>query len=48
MTSLRGLDDAGRAVVVVTHNVAELGQCNTVIVLAPAGFPSTAARRRVW
>ena len=39
MTSLRGLADAGRAVVVVTHNVAELGQCNTVIVLAPGGVP---------
>ncbi|HEV7648597.1 MAG TPA: ATP-binding cassette domain-containing protein [Actinophytocola sp.] len=39
MTTLRGIADAGRAVVVVTHNVAELGQCDTVLVLAPGGIP---------
>ncbi len=40
MTGLRALADAGRAVVVVTHNVANLGQCDTVLVLAPGGIPA--------
>jgi ABC-type multidrug transport system ATPase subunit/pSer/pThr/pTyr-binding forkhead associated (FHA) protein len=39
MTSLRNIADAGRAVVVVTHNVASLDQCDTVVVLAPGGIP---------
>jgi energy-coupling factor transporter ATP-binding protein EcfA2 len=39
MTSLRQLADAGRIVVVVTHNVANLAQCDTVLVLAPGGIP---------
>ncbi len=39
MVSLRKLADAGRIVVVVTHNVANLGQCDTVLVLAPGGVP---------
>jgi ABC-type multidrug transport system ATPase subunit len=39
MTTLRNIADAGRAVVVVTHNVASLDQCDTVVVLAPGGVP---------
>ncbi len=39
MASLREIADAGRAVVVVTHNVASLGRCDTVLVLAPGGVP---------
>lgn len=39
MGSLRQLADAGRTVVVVTHNVHNLSQCDTVVVLAPGGIP---------
>jgi ABC-type multidrug transport system ATPase subunit/pSer/pThr/pTyr-binding forkhead associated (FHA) protein len=39
MASLREIANAGRIVVVVTHNVANLGQCDTVLVLAPGGVP---------
>jgi ABC-type multidrug transport system ATPase subunit/pSer/pThr/pTyr-binding forkhead associated (FHA) protein len=39
MTGLRNIADAGRAVIVVTHNVASLDLCDTVLVLAPGGVP---------
>jgi ABC-type multidrug transport system ATPase subunit/pSer/pThr/pTyr-binding forkhead associated (FHA) protein len=37
MSLLRSLADAGRAVVVVTHNVAHLDLCDRVLFLAPGG-----------
>ena len=37
MTTLRTLADGGRTVVVVTHNVANLGLCDRVLLLAPGG-----------
>ncbi len=37
MSTLRQLADGGRTVVVVTHNVANLGVCDYVLVLAPGG-----------
>jgi ABC transport system ATP-binding/permease protein len=39
MSGLRDIADAGRAVVVVTHNVASLDLCDTILVLAPGGIP---------
>ncbi|HEX5401928.1 MAG TPA: ATP-binding cassette domain-containing protein [Pseudonocardiaceae bacterium] len=39
MNTLRSVADAGRTVVVVTHNVANLGQCDAVLLLAPGGIP---------
>ncbi|HEX6358711.1 FHA domain-containing protein [Actinophytocola sp.] len=39
MSGLRDIADAGRAVVVVTHNVASLELCDTILVLAPGGVP---------
>jgi ABC-type multidrug transport system ATPase subunit len=39
MAQLRSIADAGRTVVVVTHNVANLELCDRVIVLAPGGIP---------
>lgn len=37
MLTLRGLADGGRTVVVITHNVASLGVCDRVLLLAPGG-----------
>lgn len=37
---LRTLADAGRVVVVVTHNTANLGMCDKVLVLAKGGLPA--------
>ena len=37
MTTLRNLADGGRTVVVITHNVASLGICDRVLLLAPGG-----------
>ena len=37
MTMLRGLADAGRVVVVVTHSLAFLDVCDQVLLLAPGG-----------
>ncbi|AKJ15055.1 ABC transporter ATPase [Streptomyces incarnatus] len=37
MTTLRGLADDGRTVVVVTHSVLSLGVCDRLLVLAPGG-----------
>ncbi len=37
MTGLRAIADAGRIVVVVTHNVNNLNLCDRVLVLAPGG-----------
>jgi ABC transport system ATP-binding/permease protein len=37
MTMLRRLADAGRVVVVVTHSLAFLGECDQVVLLAPGG-----------
>lgn len=37
MQTLRELADAGRTVVVITHNVANLGLCDKVLVLASGG-----------
>ncbi|UVS79460.1 ATP-binding cassette domain-containing protein [Actinokineospora sp. UTMC 2448] len=39
MASLRRIADAGRSVVVVTHNTANLDRCDRVLVLAPGGVP---------
>jgi ABC-type multidrug transport system ATPase subunit/pSer/pThr/pTyr-binding forkhead associated (FHA) protein len=38
MQSLRTLADDGRTVITVTHNVAQLGVCDLVLVLAPGGY----------
>lgn len=38
MHTLRGLADDGRTVVVVTHNVAHLGLCDRVLLLAAGGW----------
>ncbi|RSN61440.1 ABC transporter [Amycolatopsis sp. WAC 04182] len=40
MSSLRKIADAGRTVVLVTHNVLNLGQCDKVVLLAPGGIPA--------
>ena len=37
MRTLRSIADDGRTVVVVTHNVANLGLCDQLLVLAPGG-----------
>ncbi|GAA4840741.1 hypothetical protein GCM10023201_33550 [Actinomycetospora corticicola] len=37
MRTLRGLADDGRTVVVVTHSVANLDQCDRLLLLAPGG-----------
>ncbi|MGW5679586.1 FHA domain-containing protein [Streptomyces sp. NPDC003860] len=37
MLLLRGLADDGRTVLVVTHSVAELNQCDKLLVMAPGG-----------
>ncbi|WNG94395.1 ATP-binding cassette domain-containing protein [Mycobacterium sp. ITM-2016-00318] len=37
MTMLRGLADAGRAIVVVTHSLRFLDDCDQVLLLAPGG-----------
>lgn len=37
MSMLRGLADAGRVVVVVTHSLAYLNKCDQVLLLAPGG-----------
>lgn len=39
MSSLRAIADAGRTVVVVTHNVGSLDECDRVVLLAPGGIP---------
>jgi ABC-type multidrug transport system ATPase subunit/pSer/pThr/pTyr-binding forkhead associated (FHA) protein len=39
MTGLRAIADGGRIVVVVTHNVNNLGLCDRVLVLAAGGIP---------
>jgi len=39
LTTLRGIANAGRIVLMVTHNVANLGLCDTALVLAPGGVP---------
>ncbi|WP_426987695.1 ATP-binding cassette domain-containing protein [Pseudarthrobacter sp. Y6] len=44
MDTLRQLANAGRVVVVVTHNVANLGVCDQVILLAKGGLPAYAGR----
>lgn len=38
MKTLRGLADGGRAIVVVTHSVAYLDDCDRVLLLAPGGL----------
>lgn len=40
MQLLRALADAGRTIVVVTHDVASLRLCDQVLVLAPGGVPA--------
>ncbi|WP_101948886.1 ATP-binding cassette domain-containing protein [Mycobacterium sp. 3519A] len=40
MTMLRRLADAGRVVVVVTHSLAFLSECDQVLLLAPGGKPA--------
>jgi ABC-type multidrug transport system ATPase subunit len=40
MTLLRELADGGRTIVVVTHSVASLHLCDTVLVMAPGGRPA--------
>ena len=37
MQTLRGLADGGRTVVVITHNVANLNLCDSILLLAPGG-----------
>lgn len=37
MSMLRGLADAGRVVIVVTHSLAYLSKCDQVLLLAPGG-----------
>lgn len=44
MDTLRSLANAGRVVVVVTHNVANLGVCDQVVLLAKGGVPAYAGR----
>jgi len=44
MARLRELADAGRTVVVVTHNVANLDGCDLVLLLAPGGIPVFSGR----
>lgn len=39
MSGLRAIADAGRAVVVVTHNLACLDLCDRILLLAPGGVP---------
>jgi ABC transport system ATP-binding/permease protein len=39
MQTLRTLADGGRTVLVVTHNLAHLGACDRVLLLAPGGLP---------
>jgi ABC transport system ATP-binding/permease protein len=39
MNSLRAIADTGRTVVLVTHNLAGLAQCDKVLLLAPGGVP---------
>jgi ABC-type multidrug transport system ATPase subunit/pSer/pThr/pTyr-binding forkhead associated (FHA) protein len=39
MARLREIADAGRTVVVVTHNVSNLERCNNLLLLAPGGLP---------
>lgn len=40
MTLLRDLADAGHTVIVVTHEIASLGLCDQVLMLAPGGAPA--------
>jgi ABC transport system ATP-binding/permease protein len=40
MRLLRDLADSGRTIVVVTHELANLGLCDQVVVLAPGGVPA--------
>jgi ABC-type multidrug transport system ATPase subunit len=40
MTMLRRLADAGRVIVVVTHSLAFLDECDQVLLLAPGGKPA--------
>lgn len=44
MGRLRELADAGRTVVVVTHNVTNLEDCDLVLLLAPGGVPVFSGR----
>jgi ABC-type multidrug transport system ATPase subunit/pSer/pThr/pTyr-binding forkhead associated (FHA) protein len=44
MTGLRAIADAGRIVVVVTHNVNNLNLCDRVLVLAAGGVPLRAGK----
>jgi ABC-type multidrug transport system ATPase subunit len=44
MGRLRELADAGRTVVVVTHNVTHLDGCDLVLLLAPGGVPVFSGR----
>ena len=44
MDTLRRLADAGRTVVVVTHNVAHLSRCDDVLLLAAGGVPVYSGR----
>lgn len=44
MDTLRRLANAGRVVIVVTHNVANLGVCDQVVLLAKGGVPAYAGR----
>lgn len=39
MASLRAIADAGRSVVVVTHNLDNLARCDRILILAPGGVP---------
>ena len=40
MTMLRGLANAGRVVVVVTHSLDYLDVCDQVLLLGPGGKPA--------
>ncbi len=42
MTMLRGLADAGRVVIVVTHSLTYVTMCDQVVLLAPGGRPAFA------
>ncbi|GLZ29146.1 hypothetical protein Lesp02_13360 [Lentzea sp. NBRC 105346] len=39
MASLRAIADTGRSVVVVTHNLTNLAECDRILMLAPGGVP---------
>lgn len=48
MLMLRGLADAGRVVLVVTHSVAYLDVCDQILLLSPAARRHSSARPTRW